>query len=65
MVDQRVGSLATINSVGQVAEVVLISLKLGYALLVRHIAAHLDELGAQHIIFLVDFGVCQFIFGDG
>ena len=65
MVDQRVGSLATINSVGQVAEVVLISLKLGYALLVRHIAAHLDELGTQHIIFLVDFGVGQFIFSDG
>ena len=42
MVDQRIGPLAAIDSIGQAAEVVLIFFKLGYALLVRHIAAHLD-----------------------
>ena len=65
MLDQGVGPLATIDSVGQVSEVVLISFKLGDALLVRHVAAHLNELGAQHEILLIDFGVGLFIFGDG
>ena len=65
MLDQGVGPLATIDSVGQVSEVVLISFELGDALLVRHVAAHLNELGAQHEILLIDFGVGLFIFGDG
>ena len=65
MLDQGVGPLATIDSVGQISEVVLISFELGDALLVRHVAAHLNELGAQHEILLIDFGVGLFIFGDG
>jgi len=43
--DEGVCTLPSIHSVSQIAQVALLLLELGDALLVGHVRAHLDKLG--------------------
>ena len=65
MLDQRISSLPSIDSIGEVAQVVLVALKLGDSRLVRHIRPCLDQLGAQHDILLADLGILQLVLRNG
>ena len=65
MLDQRISSLPSIDSIGEVAQVVLVALKLGDSRLVRHIRPCLDQLGAQHDVLLADLGILQLVLRNG
>ena len=65
MLDQRISSLPSIDSIGEVAQVVLVALKLGDSRLVRHIRSCLDQLGAQHDVLLADLGILQLVLRNG
>ena len=65
MLDQRISSLPSIDSIGEVAQVVLVALKLGDARLIRDIRSCLDQLGAQHDILLADLGILQLVLRNG
>ena len=65
MLDQRISSLPSVDSIGEVAQVVLVALKLGDARLVRDIRSCLDQLGAQHDILLADLGILQLVLRNG
>ena len=65
MLDQRISSLPSIDSIGEVAQVVLVALKLGDSRLVRYIRSCLDQLGAQHDVLLADLGILQLVLRNG
>ena len=57
--------MPSIDSIGEVAQVVLVALKLGDSRLVRHIRPCLDQLGAQHDVLLADLGILQLVLRNG
>ena len=65
MLDQRISSLPSVDTIGEVAQVVLVALELGDSRLVRHIRPCLDQLGAQHDVLLADLGILQLVLRNG
>ena len=65
LLDERIGSLATIDAIGQVSKVVLLCFILGDTALIWYITAHLDEFRAEGEILLVYLCICHLVFGDG
>ena len=57
--------MPSVDTIGEVAQVVLVALKLGDARLIRDIRSCLDQLGAQHDILLADLGILQLVLRNG
>ena len=57
--------MPSVDTIGEVAQVVLVALKLGDSRLVRHIRPCLDQLGAQHDVLLADLGILQLVLRNG